>query len=191
MRAVFILFAVGLTCSTRLLSVPQVNLTPFEPGFGTCYDNADKFVHPTEVVAPRYTYPAEMLQAGILGEVVALVTLDIEGNPATIAILYDVHSDSKALPGLYFAKAVVDGLKHAKWIEPKKLGVWFYVKVRFEIAEEGDSLPQEKDMVIGVVKPGKSMIDGTKPNKALVPTVMSVTPAADAPVAPATTAAHL
>ena len=29
------------------------------------------------------------------------------------------------------------------------------------------------------------------PNKALVPTVMSVTPAADAPVAPATTAAHL
>jgi hypothetical protein len=36
-------------------------------------------------------------------------------------------------------------------------------------------------------------IEGTekKPNKALVPTVMSVTPAADAPVAPATTAAHL
>jgi len=30
-----------------------------------------------------------------------------------------------------------------------------------------------------------------QPNKALVPTVMSVTPAADAPVAPATTAAHL
>ena len=30
-----------------------------------------------------------------------------------------------------------------------------------------------------------------EPNKALVPTVMSVTPAADAPVAPATTAAHL
>jgi len=29
------------------------------------------------------------------------------------------------------------------------------------------------------------------PNKALVPTVMSVTPAASAPVAPATTAAHL
>jgi len=29
------------------------------------------------------------------------------------------------------------------------------------------------------------------PNQALVPTVMSVTPAADAPVAPATTAAHL
>jgi len=35
-------------------------------------------------------------------------------------------------------------------------------------------------------------IDATKwPNKALVPTVMAVTPAADAPVAPATTAAHL
>jgi len=33
-------------------------------------------------------------------------------------------------------------------------------------------------------------VDNT-PNKALVPTVMSVTPAADAPVAPATTAAHL
>jgi hypothetical protein len=39
----------------------------------------------------------------------------------------------------------------------------------------------------------QSVLERSKkePNKALVPTVMSVTPAADAPVAPATTAAHL
>jgi hypothetical protein len=47
--------------------------------------------------------------------------------------------------------------------------------------------------VSGVLE-GREYFDRIKtnePNKALVPTVMSVTPAADAPVAPATTAAHL
>jgi len=43
------------------------------------------------------------------------------------------------------------------------------------------------NILFGVTKPAENK----EPNKALVPTVMSVTPAADAPVAPATTAAHL
>jgi len=42
-----------------------------------------------------------------------------------------------------------------------------------------------------VIKLDRINGDEIMPNKALVPTVMSVTPAADAPVAPATTAAHL
>jgi hypothetical protein len=37
----------------------------------------------------------------------------------------------------------------------------------------------------------KALKEETEPNKALVPTAISVTPAADAPVAPAAAAAHL
>ena len=52
------------------------------------------------------------------------------------------------------------------------------------VAHRIDSLAHIREVLAGV-------LEARQPNKALVPTVMSVTPAADAPVAPATTAAHL
>ena len=76
-----------------------------------------------------------------------------------------------------------DETKDKDWVGSDLAG-WYGV-------DERDGAIVEWNMAEDI--PGKSILAGTKtePNKALVPTVMSVTPAADAPVAPATTAAHL
>jgi hypothetical protein len=57
------------------------------------------------------------------------------------------------------------------------------------ILQSSDRLKKKSEALSEAVQ--KALKEETEPNKALVPTAISVTPAADAPVAPAAAAAHL
>jgi len=73
---------------------------------------------------------------------------------------------------------------------PKEKALFFkYSEEEQARIKRGDVVPQAPAF-IREDSPIRKWIE-PEANKALVPTVMSVTPAADAPVAPATTAAHL
>ena len=138
---------------------------PFEPGFSSCYSWKDKFDHPSEIVPPRYIYPAAMLKAGIEGEVVALVVLKADGSPARIATLYDTHYESPVSSGPHFSESVIQGLTEARWSKQQKEGVWFYKKVRFQLITDDEAKPPSRDgVVIGIVPCGDSVMKGKQPN---------------------------
>jgi hypothetical protein len=160
-----------LSSESLLAAEVGVELTPFEPPLSASFDWKDKFAHPKELEAPKYVYPEEMRRAGIAGEAVALVVLKLDGTPERISILYDTMERSADYPGVYFSTAVIEGLKKARWVPPKKAPVWFYVKTTFELIEEGDRPPPAKPgVVVGVMSSVPSVFKGgERPNQSIQP----------------------
>jgi hypothetical protein len=124
------------------LSASDAGLSSFEPRYGDCFKWDDKFAHPKERVAPAYVYPHLKRHAGVVGEVVVLVELAVDGTPSKISVLYDTDA-----PDLSFSSSVVAGLKDARWESQKKSGVWFYYKVDFELLSRGDPVPAKPGVV--------------------------------------------
>ncbi|OIQ85599.1 hypothetical protein GALL_325360 [mine drainage metagenome] len=145
----------------------KVTLEPFLPPDEDCWNLADKFSHPKEIIPPQFIYPFEYHSGWALGEATVLVQIDEYGYPKRLAVL----SSSGDVP----ARLAIAALKKARWwTEPNRygrLGVWFFYKAKY---------PQRFD-------PPE---DSVKPNQSSKPKATGVTPPASAGAGPTVAAAH-
>jgi len=107
---------------------------------------------------------------------------EIKGTIADQAITWICWSEEKDGKKLFGSETVISSSRMVVEFPEAKTEsvVLFHI---FIMRQDSKALAAARNLASDLIKKG--------PNKALVPTVMSVTPAADAPVAPATTAAHL
>ena len=105
------------------LDPPTITAQPFFPADDRCWNLNDKFDHPREIVAPRFSYNffsgSKQSQ-----EATVLVEVNEYGYPTRLAV---VSSNSERV-----AKMMLGALAKSRWwIEPNKNGkmfVWFLYK---------------------------------------------------------------
>lgn len=103
---------------------PEVDSIPFEPSCESFYNCKDKFLHPPELVPPKFFYPFEMRRSAIDGEAVILVKVDESGYPQKISVLYGTHP--------LFIRSAISALEQSRWSVDRG-SVFFYYKAVFRV----------------------------------------------------------
>ena len=104
------------------------NEKPFEPTREAFFDASDKFVHPRELIAPKFLMPAEGrhgIGAAVPAEVVVLVQADASGFAKSLYVLSSNHA--------FFAHQAIAALQKARWECSKE--TWFYYRAQYSIDE--------------------------------------------------------
>jgi hypothetical protein len=119
----------GYTQHPAPKDAPSVSIQPFEPSSEDCWNLADKFSHPRELVAPDFAYPRFKIHSGYaLGGATVLVQIDEFGFPRRLSVLSSTDK--------FVSKLAIEALEKARWwTEPNrfgKLGVWFYYRVEYK-----------------------------------------------------------
>lgn len=120
---------------------PIVTLQPFLPPDSECWDLADKFSHPKEMIPPKFEYPRFVFRSQFaLGEATILVQIDEFGYPKRLSV---VSCDSE-IP----ARLGIEALKKARWWTEAnrsgRYGVWFFYKAAYPAPPDlPDDAPEE------------------------------------------------
>lgn len=137
---IFILLGSLVARAAEAPTIPHVVAEPFEPPIERFFAPHDKFAHPPETVAPRFSFPFEFRRGGgavTPGEVIILVQLDGHGSPKTLKVLASRHE--------HFTRSAIAALRKAKWDSVAEC--WFYYRHIYALEEDkpGPNQPTQRN----------------------------------------------
>ena len=190
-----ILLTIGLLASTGCIVAPRIPTTAvtISAGIGDVANGGDYYAYTIQpqrgVALGTICMPLPTFPVGVTTEGEAFVDFEIDaaGKPKDICVVKSSLVE--------FGRASVEAIEKWKFQPRRRTFASKAIRVHCEFKFMLSRRPNTGDWcgsgILNEPEMTGEKSETNEPNKALVPTATSVTPAADAPVAPAAAAAHL